>query len=320
MINVQLNEQFEANEWRELLMRLNGTPIHLPEILRAGTSPENIVYLIFKRGAEVVAASTALRTTKKLLRLFKGAPSLYLPMLPAVLPGGEEAEILQAIISFARSSGFERVEVDPRWGKDFTRLPEFSEYIGHSLAEFVLDLRQDPESMLKGMHKKHRKNIREAGEHNLEVVEDRSLEGFLKLRGMQESSSERSAERGNAYAIQGEEFFRENYDAVYRNGPGSVLFARENGTDVAALAYLSFGRKAITVRSGSTQQGYVTSAMYLLQFELMRRLKESGCEELNIGAVPAEARESEHPQYGLYNYKRYYGGEERISSGMIIRS
>lgn len=318
MITVEVFNKFEKDGWRELLLSLNGTPIQLPEILQTGARPEDILYLVFKKDGATVAASTALRTQKKLLRVFSGAREIYLPMFPAALAGLDEGDICRALISFAKAEGYAKLEVDPRWGKDFSAVDGMSGYRGHALAEFVLDLRLDLETLLKGMHKKHRKNVREAGEHNLEIVEDRSLEGFLKLREMQQTSSERSADRGNSYAIQGEEHFRAYFDAVYKDGPGSVLFAMENGLPVAALAYLAFGRRAITVRSGSNQRGYETSAMYLLQFELVRRLKETGYEELNIGAVPAEARAPEHPQHGLYTYKRYYGGEERISSGIII--
>jgi len=318
VITVDVENQFKKDDWRELLLSLNGTPIQLPEILQAGARPEDILYLLFKRNGVTVAASTALRTQKKLLRVFSGAREIYLPMFPAAVAGQDDNEICKALISFAKTEGYAKLEIDPRWGKDFSAVDELSGYRGHSLAEFVLDLRLDLETLLKGMHKKHRKNVREAGEHNLEIVEDRSLEGFLKLREMQQTSSERSADRGNSYAIQGEEHFRAYFDAVYKDGPGNVLFAMENGLPVAALAYLAFGCRAITVRSGSNQRGYETSAMYLLQFELVRRLKDAGYEELNIGAVPAEARSPEHPQHGLYTYKRYYGGEERISLGLIV--
>ncbi|MHB9020136.1 MAG: peptidoglycan bridge formation glycyltransferase FemA/FemB family protein, partial [Minisyncoccota bacterium] len=61
-------------------------------------------------------------------------------------------------------------------------------------------------------------------------------------------------------------------------------------------------------RSGATREGYESSAMYLLQYELIRRLKEEGVKQLNIGGVPEGATDPSHPNHGLYNFKRYFGG------------
>ena len=38
----------------------------------------------------------------------------------------------------------------------------------------------------------------------------------------------------------------------------------------------------------------------------------------NIGGVPATAREAGHPQHGLYDYKRYYGGKELMHTSPKI--
>jgi hypothetical protein len=319
LIEVEFHEQYARDDWRALLLSLNGTPLHLPEILQAGNQPEDLVYLLFKSGGNVVAASTGLGSRDKVLRIFMGRRQLYLPVVPATVAGIRQADICRALIAHAEKAGYGKLEIDARWGEDFSSLPEFSGCIGRTLVEFVIDLRPEFDVILQNMHKKHRKNIREAATHNLEIVEDRSLEGFMKLRDMQQSSAERSAERGNTYFIQGERQFQAYYDAVYRDGPGSVLLARESGVPVAALAWLAFGRKTITVRSGSTPRGYETAAMYLLQFELARKLKAAGCEELNIGAVPAGAAAQNHPQHGLYEYKRNFGGIERLVTGISAR-
>jgi lipid II:glycine glycyltransferase (peptidoglycan interpeptide bridge formation enzyme) len=188
----------------------------------------------------------------------------------------------------------------------------------YPLVEFLVDLTRGEGALLQAMHKKHRKNLRLAQESGLDVVEDATLEAFLSVREMQQSSAERSAEKGNRYGIQDERFYRESFEAIYRNGPGRVLFARKDGIAAAALAYLEFGRKAITVRSGSTPVGYETSAMYLLQFELIKRLAQRGFSELNIGGVPADAAELSHPQHGLFDYKRYYGGIPRACAGFTF--
>ena len=59
--------------------------------------------------------------------------------------------------------------------------------------------------------------------------------------------------------------------------------------------------------------------MYLLQYELLRDLKQRGFEELNIGGVPLAASESGHPQHGLFDYKRYYGGKPCVRSRVTLQ-
>ena len=319
MLKLEQRKSVPGEEWRQLLAALESSPLHLPEVLAVGVAPADLDYFVLRSGAEVVAAGLGITSTRRRLKLFKGARELYVPVFPALAKGdGLAAEVVAALVQHARLSGYRQLEIDPRSGQDLSGLPELASRQGHSLFEFTVDLSQDLEAILRGLHKKHRKNVREAEGHGLELAEDPSLEGFLALREMQESSSERAAERGNSYGVQKEEFFRATYEATYRNGPGRVLFARKDGVAVAALAFLTYGKKAVTVRSGSTPLGYQTSAMYLLQFELFRRLQQEGCLELNIGGVPVEAAEPTHPQHGLFTYKRYYGGKQCLRTGLII--
>lgn len=321
MLKLELHTSMDPGQWRSLVAALRGTPLHLPEVWLASAGDDQIVHLLWKNDrAQFVGAAVALISQSKVLKVFKGGRSLLLPVTPAFIPGeGCDRDLIYAaLVEFARREGYRKVTVAARWGEDFSAGGCPSGAIDERLVEFTIDLRHDLESLAKALHKKHRKNIRSAEEQGLEIVEDNSLEAFMLLRGMQQSSSERAAERGNSYGIQDERAYRKMYDLVYQNGPGRVLFAKKAGEYVAALAFLAFDRKAITVRSGSTDKGYETSAMYLLQYELIRRLKEEGCQELNIGGVPAEAAEAGHPQHGLFDYKRYYGGLPCLRTGLTI--
>lgn len=319
MLTVERRKVVPQQEWHAIVTELNGTPLHLPEVMTVGGSLDDVEYFLFHDCGEYVAAGFGIASTQRYLKLFKGARQLYFPVFPALSEReGLAEQVCRLLKDEAQKVGYRQLEIDPRWGQDFSDCVELKPFLGHSLCEFAVDLRQGMDAILKGMHKKHRKNLREAEAAGLEVVEDNSLEAFLLLRDMQQSSSERASERGNSYGIQGDDFFRATYEANYRNGPGRVLYARHNDEYVAALAFLAFSKKAVTVRSGSTAVGYETSAMYLLQVELFRRLREDGFEVLNIGGVPAEAAQSGHPQNGLYDYKRYYGGKQCLRSGLVI--
>ena len=50
--------------------------------------------------------------------------------------------------------------------------------------------------------------------------------------------------------------------------------------------------------------------------ELIRRSIAESMVELNIGGVPAEAREAGHPQAGLYEFKQGFGGQPMARFGL----
>ncbi len=319
MTVVHIFSSYDTAEWQGLIGDLNGTPFHLSEVWNVGPAPGSLRYLVWEDGGAAVAAAIGIVGKKRIFRFLPGSVVLHLPTAPVLQEGSGvlRHELYAALQISCAEKGFRDIAVDSRWGEE----PGLAGQLGvleYALVEFLVDLTRGEEALLQGMHKKHRKNLRLAQESGLEVVEDATLEAFLSVREMQQSSAERSAEKGNRYGIQDERFYRESFEAIYRNGPGRVLFARKGEESVAALAYLEFGRKAITVRSGSTSVGYETSAMYLLQFELFKRLAQRGFSELNIGGVPAEAAEPSHPQHGLYNYKRYYGGVPRACAGFTL--
>jgi hypothetical protein len=320
MMIVAISESYDRVRWRELIGNLNGTPFHLPEVWAVGIGPDTLRYLVWEDGGALVAAALAIVEKRRVFHFLPGSSILHLPTAPVLQEGAgvPRHELYAHLRRSCAEQKFRGIAVDSRWGEAPDLAGRLEAPADYPLVEFLIDLARGEEALLQAMHKKHRKNLRLAQEAGLDVVEEATMEAFLSVRGMQQSSAERSAEKGNRYGIQDERFYRESFEAIYRNGPGRVLFARKGGQIVAALAYLEFGRKAVTVRSGSTSVGYETSAMYLLQFELIRRLAQRGFSELNIGGVPAEAAAEEHPQHGLFNYKRYYGGTPRACAGFTL--
>jgi hypothetical protein len=310
----------KAEQWRQIVVALDGTPLHLPEPWLIDYAPAALVPLAFRDDREIVGAVVAIRHTRRFLRLWPKPFGLYLPTAPALKQDGLDKESLYAsLVEYARREGYCTLVIEPRWGDNLSSLCSLSKSACPALIEFTIDLRHSLEQLTAAIHKKHRKNVRIAEQAGVSWSHDTTLDGMLMLRTLQMQSAERGAQRGNVFQVSKEEFYRKTYEAVYRNGPGRLMIATLEGRPVAALAYLEFGKKAVTVRSGSNREGYETSAMYLLQCELIRNLKERGVEELNIGGVPVSAAQPGHPQHGLYDYKRYYGGAEHVRSRVVLK-
>jgi lipid II:glycine glycyltransferase (peptidoglycan interpeptide bridge formation enzyme) len=195
-------------------------------------------------------------------------------------------------------------------------MPAFSSHVSEVLVEFVLDLDRAPEAIEAGMHRVHRKNVRRATRDGVTVAPDSSLEGLLTLRSMQQSSSERSAQKGGGFTVRDRSFFERLHKTVYAPGRGELLFAYRDGKTLAGLAYVTGAGRSITVRSGSTPEGYALQAMYVLQSSVIDRARERGLRALNLGGVPEAAATPDHPQRGLYEFKRGWGGHETHSEGI----
>ncbi|MFX0196600.1 MAG: lipid II:glycine glycyltransferase FemX [Candidatus Hodarchaeota archaeon] len=320
MIKVEAYKDFDQSEWRSVIMSLEGNVFHLPEVWLPENEASAVRYLVFTAESKIVGACVGVCQGKRFLKLVKSSDTLFLPTVPAISreDGGEDQDIYDALIGFSAQAGFKTLTVGVRWGSDFSGNPKLSEFINQHLIEFTIDLRRDMDAIIKSFHKKHRKNIRKAESSSISIITDNSLEGFLDLRKLQEASSVRASTKGNVYQLQNDKHYIDAHRNIYQKGLGTVMFARKDGKTVAGLAYLFFGHKAVTVRSGATPEGYALCAPYYLQYELIRRIREEGYSILDIGGVPKDAVDPSHPQHGLYQFKKGFGALPNLRTGLSI--
>jgi len=307
-------------EWEETLLKSCVTPLHRPEVLRLDQHPGDPVFLLLREGDRPVGCALGAGSGGRIAR-WLGRRELYLPTIPAMREGVDDAlrEGLEALLGFCRREGYHQLVVDSRWGADLSRREPFSSAVVHRSLEFVLGVDRPPEELLAGMDRYHRKNVRRAEKEGVTVEFETSLEAVLALRDLQLNSADRAGRRGNAYRVREEDYYRRAHEQIYAAGWGEVALARVEGEVVAALAFLRAGERTITVRSGATKLGYERNAMYLLQYEVILRASGNGGREINLGAVPEEATRSEHPQHGLYAFKKGFGGEPYVRTRVALR-
>ncbi|HET9234469.1 MAG TPA: peptidoglycan bridge formation glycyltransferase FemA/FemB family protein [Candidatus Eisenbacteria bacterium] len=309
MIEVEATERIEPREWEALVQDCGGHPLHFPAAHEADFDPRDRMHLVFREGPEPVACALAYRERRR--RLGRGKDVLILPTAPALRPPATESRdpVYLRLLQFARDANCRELVIQSPWGASLD-FPPFGDHVIDRVVEFVLDLEKGGEALLAGMHRVHRKNIRRAERDGVVVRADATLEGLLALRAMQGVSAERQAKRGSGFTVRDRAYFERIHQRVYAAGHGELLLAYrgEHTAPIAGLAYLIGAGRALTVRSGSTQEGYATYAMYLLQHEVIQRCLARGISELNIGGVPQAAERDDHPQHGLYEFKKGWGG------------
>ena len=313
MIRTEALSDMNETTWESLVEACGGHPLHLPFANEVDLSAKDRMHLVFQNGSTVAGCAIAYRQKAGWRK-----KDLFLPAAPALNTPELRESIMVSLVDFARRSGFDTLHVAPHWGVTFDDVPSFSGQAEGSVVEFALDLSPDLETLLSGMHTVHRTNIRRAERNGITMRQDGSIEALMTLRAMQEVAAERSAKRGSGFKVRDRAYFERVQERVYGPGFGELLLAEQNGVPVAALAYLTGARRAMTVRSGATPAGYETYAMYLLQFEVIKRAKERSTIEINLGGVPEAAAEEGHPERGLYDFKRGFGGRPLRSTGLRV--
>jgi len=316
MIQMETSARVDDEEWERLVQACGGHPLHLPQIQDVDQADNERMHVVFQNGSQPVACALAYQSAGGRFR--RRPRRLLLPASPALRAdaGTDRALIFEKIIELAQSLRCKELIIQPQWGTQFEDMPLFSSHVSEILIESVLDTNRDLSAIEAGMHRIHRKNVRRAARDGVTVSPDPTLEGLLTLRSMQQVSSERSAKKGGGFAVRDRSFFERLHKSVYSSGRGELLMAMKDGKPLAGLAYVTGAGRAITVRSGSTPEGYALQAMYALQSRVIERVRERGLLELNLGGVPEVAATEGHAQRGLYDFKRGWGGTERRSAGI----
>lgn len=319
-LRFEISPRISRADWGAHVISSGGNPLHHPEVLLTEHQPGQLLFLLLRDGDEVVGCTVGTRLGSGWRRHLLRQSTLYLPTPPAVREEGKltDDRIFTSLLQFCRLNGFSRVSVDGRWGKDFSGNELLSPGIVRKFLEFELSVDRPDDMLLGSMDKYHRKNIRRAERHGINVVIDSSLDGLERLRELQLVSAARATERGNPFQVRDPAHFARLHKLIYEPGLGEVAFAKMGEEIVAGLAYLRTENRAITVRSGATPLGYEKYATYLLQYHVLLRLRDTGISQVNMGGVPYEAAEAPHPQHGLYSFKKGFGGTPKVRTSVDL--
>ncbi|MBN2415997.1 peptidoglycan bridge formation glycyltransferase FemA/FemB family protein [bacterium] len=168
-----------------------------------------------------------------------------------------------------------------------------------------IDLQKDEQRLLQEMKAKTRYNIRLSHRRGVRVrtadMDDLPLWHALYLE---------TCRRNNIH-IDGIDYFRAVLETTARDtsSPADVelLIAEGAGMPLAAMFLVYSERRATYLygASASVHRNYM--APYALQWEAIRRAKKRGCVVYDMFGVSPQPDVS-HPMYGLYRFKRGFGG------------
>lgn len=152
-----------------------------------------------------------------------------------------------------------------------------------------------PEQLLKSFNRLARRQIRDAQEAGVEVIEARDEQGISQAY---EVFRESSARKG--YVIRGYKDFRALIQEAWKRGMGRLLLARIDSVPASFLFGVFYRVGAVGVHTGYTERHARIPSNRLLHWHMMLRAMEEGIPYLSLAAPGRggvrEFKDAFHPQ------------------------
>ena len=167
---------------------------------------------------------------------------------------------------------------------------------------FQLDIKgKNAEEIFQNFHSKTRYNIRLAGRKGVEIREGTKddLKDFHKI--MVETG------KRDDFIIRSLEYFEKMYDCLAPEHM-KVLMAYHENEPIAGIIPIMYGKKTWYLYGASSNSHRNLMPNYLLQWTMIQEAIEKGHEVYDFRGVSGVVDEN-HPQYGLYRFKKGFGAE-----------
>lgn len=174
---------------------------------------------------------------------------------------------------------------------------EFLEGKGKSI---IVDISKDEDEIRSSFRKKWRYSLKQAEKKELEIrvgTDDNFFNEFHNIYKQMHS-------RKNFTEFVNVESFREMNKLLSEENKMRIFICSLNGESLSAMVTSVIGNTGIYLLGGTTQKGLELSSSYLLQWEVIKWMKNHGIENYDLGGIDKE----ENP--GVYTFKSGMGGKE----------
>jgi lipid II:glycine glycyltransferase (peptidoglycan interpeptide bridge formation enzyme) len=234
---------------------------------------------LFHRPGRELDADAALSIAHALEEEYVRKRGLLLQIIPNAFVDSPRAALFQ--------SGFSKFTQEPRTAANVYRT-------------FVLDLAPPIEELRAHLDKKWRNQLTRSEKNGLKVVEGNGTDEYRRFCGMYEQMQQR---KGFESTVDIEEFARiqEDLPETHRM---RILICELDRIPVAGLVASAMGDSAIYLLGATSDNGLNAKGAYLLQWTLIRWLKESGIKWYDLGGIDPESNP------GVYSFKKGFSGTD----------
>ena len=256
-------------------------------------------------------------------RIFPGINFAYVPKGPV---GPDWDHLWPEIDAICREKNCAFLKVEPDgWASDdpkregnkynFSNMFIPSLHSIQPMRTLLVDLTADEAQILGRMKQKTRYNINLAIKRNVIVVPQAALNTFYDLMII-------TGQR-DQFGIHSLGYYQRAFDLFQAHNQCLLLLAEFEGTPISALIVFTVGNRAWYFYGGSSNLHRDRMPNYLLQWEAIRWAKKESCREYDLWGVPdvdlntleANFTSRNDGLWGVYRFKRGFGGELKRSAG-----
>ena len=284
----------QSFEWGELKERMGWRPYRLP--LQASSATVGAALVIRRRLP------------------FPGLSIMYVPKGPCVDPRDPDAlqALLRALKHLAHAQGALFLKIDPDLTAEHTQALEVLHEEGFLPSEeqvqlrntMIVDLRPSETDLLARMNQSTRRNINLAMRSRVEIVEA-GIDDLPRFYQLYQETAQR-----DGFILRSYQYYEHLWRLFLPGGMARAFLARWQGQVLAGCLVLRLGNKAWYLLGASQSQMRELRPNQLLQWEAMRWARSAGAEAYDMWGLP-EVLEPGQPMWGLYQFKRGFGGDLR---------
>lgn len=242
---------------------------------------------LFERRGRPIDRQVAVAMARALEEEYVGKRRLFLRILPNAFVGSPRAAVIQSAFSkFAP----ERLIAD------------------NTYRTLVLDLEPPLEELRRKLDKKWRNLLTNSEKKGLKIVEGCGTDEYRTFCLMYNEMRKRKTFETT---VDVEEFGR-----IQRDLPEShrmrILICEDGGAPVAGLVASAMGDTAIYLLGATSDDGLKSKGAYLLQWTLIKWLKEHGVRWYDLGGIDPEANP------GVYHFKRGLSGVDATQISPLV--
>ncbi len=174
-------------------------------------------------------------------------------------------------------------------------------------ATVLVDLRPSEDEILASFRQKTRYNVRYAEKHGVLIEAAEASDANLKqMYALMQATRDRAG-----FYLRSYDYFETFWKLHAQAGSGQLFFAKYEGKVLAGDFVTFLGKKGLYKDGGSTREHSNLQAPYLLQWEVMRFLKNKGVEFYDLHGVPPADRldDESHPLHSLVLFKTGFNSE-----------
>jgi lipid II:glycine glycyltransferase (peptidoglycan interpeptide bridge formation enzyme) len=307
--NVYQTAAYGAVRWGErnlsrLVLKRDAEVVGMAQlrIIRPTPLKFGIAYLrwgpLWERRGRPLDPEVPIRMANALEEEYSKSRKLFLRILPNAFAGSRRAEVFESA---------------------FSRFTSESKKPGNEYRTFVIDITPPLEELRSGFDKKWRNQLTRSEKNGLTIIFGHGSEEY---RAFCEIYMQMHKRKGFETTIDAEEFGHIQ-EALTEAQRMLVLICHDKGVPVAGLVASAMGDSAIYLLGATSDAGLNSKGAYLLQWTMIRWLKERGIKSYDLGGIDPEGNP------GVYHFKKGLSGvdlcqikphiasESAVSAGLV---